>query len=288
MLIGVDARDPEDHRECHHDGCAADRQGYGRRDEGPEDDDQRDRCQRQRDQLGSAQVRFRHCLDVAVEGGSAGQCDVDPVGMAEARFDDRNGFRRVVGREVQEHHVVGGRAGRPIPVARRGCAGSRARRAVPTPRPRSPRRQPPRMPGRPARSDALWYTTARADGGRPSSDSRRCRAWADGRLSLLKPPDCSAPPALGANGSASSRRTAQPATTHQRRRSANRPSRAKRLMPSLRRARRIGRGDVGARRDRSPAALERRSARSRRRPRAVRPTRAASTSGRGRRAARRR
>ncbi len=150
---------------------------------------------------GSAQVCLRHRLDVAVEGGSAGQCDVDPVGMAEARFDDRNGFRRVVGREVQEHHVVGGR-----PVGGYLSRGEgvrdhahdvRGRRHVRDPRGGS------RLECRLARSQRCAVVhdgQGRRRG--PSSDSRRCRAWAEGRVSLLKPPDCSAPPALGANGSA--------------------------------------------------------------------------------------
>ena len=66
------------------------------------------RRQRQRHELAAAQVGFRDGLDVAVEGRATRQLDGQPGRVMDALAQDRQRLRRIVGRQVEEHDVVGG------------------------------------------------------------------------------------------------------------------------------------------------------------------------------------
>ena len=77
--------DDEDRRQRDDDRRAADDQRDARRDQRAEDEDQRERRQRQRDDLAPPQVGLRDGLDVAVEGWSAGQLDVEPGRRSQSR-----------------------------------------------------------------------------------------------------------------------------------------------------------------------------------------------------------
>ena len=74
-----------------------------------EHEQQREGRERQRDELAAPEVALGHGLDVAVERGAAGDADAR-ARAPRARAASTGGIAsgRVVGRQVQEHDVVGG------------------------------------------------------------------------------------------------------------------------------------------------------------------------------------
>ena len=81
--------DDEDAGQRHDHGRATDHQRDARGDDRPEDDDERQRRQRQRDELAPSEVGLGHGLDVAVEGRTAGQRDIEPGRLVESLAQDR-------------------------------------------------------------------------------------------------------------------------------------------------------------------------------------------------------
>ena len=101
-------RDHEDAAQRDDDRRPTDHQRDARRDQRTEDEDQRQRRQRQRDDLAPLQVGLGDGLDVAVEGGPAGQFDIEPGRRSQALAKDRQRVGRIVGGQVEEDDVVGG------------------------------------------------------------------------------------------------------------------------------------------------------------------------------------
>ena len=222
-----DRGDDEDAAQRHDDRRSTDDQRDARGHQRTEDEDQGERRQGQRDDLAPAQVRFGDGLDVAVEGGPAGQLDVEPGRRPQALAQDRQRIGRIVRRQVEEDDVVGG-----VAVARRsgaatGGARRRGRRAGAVPTSRIASAAATSNAGVPASSVGLEKTTTSADGGAPSSVSRSALARADSRSSRMNPPALSWPGTCGANGSAISSRAAHAPTTHHARCTTKRPSRSK-------------------------------------------------------------
>ncbi len=103
-----DLGDQEDRGQGDDDRRTADDERHARRHDGPEHHDQGERRQRQGDEFAPAKVRLGHGLDVAVERGATGELHLQARGLAQALAQDRQGFGRIVRRQVQEHDVVGG------------------------------------------------------------------------------------------------------------------------------------------------------------------------------------
>ncbi len=101
------ARDAEDRGERDDDRRPADDERNAGRHDRTEHEQERNRRQRQRDDLAPLEVRLRHVLDVAVERRPAGDLDADPGRVGEALDDAGQRGGRVVGRDREEHDVVG-------------------------------------------------------------------------------------------------------------------------------------------------------------------------------------
>ena len=101
-------RDDEDPGEGHQYRGPADGERHAGRDQRAEHDHEREGGQRERDHLRALEVRLGHGLHIAVEGRSAARPHRLSRDLVEAGHHAGDRVGRVVGREVEEHDVVGG------------------------------------------------------------------------------------------------------------------------------------------------------------------------------------